>query len=146
MTIPIANQSLLSMASAEYAGSRLMLKAEYALWHSSQESTLASSSFTGTSERSYAMVTYRASWWFHSALYYALYFRDVHNRDGDSTMRQNDISLTLRFDLNEFLLLKAEGHLMEGTAGLVAPLSVTPPPANPERVWGVFLLKATGYF
>lgn len=146
MTIPIANQSLLSMASAEYAGRRLVLTAEYALWHSAQESPLPSSNFTGTSERSYAMVTYRAAAWFHPALYYALYFRDVHDRDAGYTLRQNDVSLTLRFDLNEFLIVKLEGHLMEGTAGLVAPLSVTPPPANPERVWGVFLVKATGYF
>jgi hypothetical protein len=146
MIIPIANQSLLSMASAEYAASRLALRAEYALWHSAQESPLPSSNFTGTSERSYAMVTYRATSWFHPALYYALYFRDVHDRDADSTLRQNDVSLTLRFDLSEFVILKVEGHFMEGTAGLVAPLSVTPPPANPERVWGVFLLKATGYF
>jgi hypothetical protein len=146
MIVPIANQSLLSMASAEYATTRLILTAEYALWHSAQESLLPSSNFTGTSERSYAMVTYRATSWFHPALYYALYFSDVHNRDAGSTMRQNDASLTLRFDLNDHLIVKLEGHLMEGTAGLVAPLSITPPPANPERVWGVFLVKATGYF
>jgi hypothetical protein len=146
MTIPIANQSLLSMASAEYATPRLIFTAEYALWHASQESPLPSSNVTGTSERSYAMLTYRATSWFHPALYYALYFRDVHNRDAASTMRQNDVSLTLRFDLNDFLIVKVEGHLMEGTADLVAPLSVTAPPPDPERVWGVFLLKVTGYF
>jgi hypothetical protein len=146
MTIPIVNQSLLSMASVEYLAQRLALRAEYALWHANQESALPTSNFTNTSERSYAMATYRATSWFHPALYYALYFRDVHNRDADSTMWQQDTALTLRFDLNDNLILKAEGHLMEGTAGLIAPLSVTPPPANPDRWWGVFLLKMTGYF
>jgi hypothetical protein len=146
MAFPITNQSLLSMASAEYVAQRLALRAEYALWHAHQESVIPDSNLTGTSERSYAMISYRASPWFHPALYYALYFRDVHNRDGDSTMRQNDVALTLRFDLSENLIVKGEGHLMEGTAGLVAPLTAGPPPANPERVWGVFLLKVTGYF
>jgi hypothetical protein len=146
MMIPIRNQSLLSMASAEYAAGRLVLTAEYALWHTRQESPLPSSNFSGTSERSYAMLTYRATSWLHPALYYALYFRDVNNRDAGSETRQQDVALTLRFDLNNNLLLKAEGHLMEGTAGLVAPLSITLPPANPERLWGVFLLKVTGYF
>lgn len=146
MAFPIANQSLLSMASAEYVAQRLALRAEYALWHTSQESVIPESNLTGTSERSYAMVTYRAASWFRPALYYALYFRDLHNRDADSTMRQNDVALTLRFDLNDNLIVKAEGHFMEGTAGLIAPLTATPPPANPERVWGVFLLKVTGYF
>jgi hypothetical protein len=146
MTIPIANQSLLGMASVEYAGRRLVLTAEYALWHTHQESPLPSSNLTGTSERSYAMLAYRVAPWFHPALYYALYFRDVHHRDANSAERQNDAALTLRFDVADNLILKLESHLMEGTAGLVAPLSVTAPPVNPDRVWGVFLLKATGYF
>lgn len=152
MTIPITNQSLLSMASAEYVAERLALRAEYALWHSSQESPLPTSNFTDTAERAYAMVTYRAAFWFRPALYYALFFPDVHNRNISSTsdagaaLRQNDLALTLRFDLNDNLILKAEGHLMEGTAGLIAPLSVTPPPVNPDRWWGVFLVKVTGYF
>ncbi|HEX2657473.1 MAG TPA: hypothetical protein VHU40_04345 [Polyangia bacterium] len=146
MTFPIANQSLLSMASAEYVAHRLVLTAEYALWHAHQDSVLPSSAFTGTSERSYAMLSYRVAPWFQPALYYALYFRDVHDRGGNSTTRQNDGALTLRFDATENLIFKIEGHLMEGTAGLTAPLSISEPPVDPERVWGVFLLKATGYF
>ena len=50
------------------------------------------------------------------------------------------------FDLTENLILKAEGHFMEGTLGLSSPLSITPPPVNPDQKWGVFLLKVTGYF
>jgi hypothetical protein len=146
MTFRIANQSLLGMASAEYVAHSLVLTAEYALWHAHQDSVLASSAFTGTSERAYAMLSYRVAPWFQPALYYALYFHDVHDRGGNSTTRQNDGALTLRFDVTENLLLKLEGHLMEGTAGLTAPLSITAPPTDPDRVWGVFLLKATGYF
>lgn len=146
MTIPIRNRSLLSIASAELVRGPLSLTAEYALWHTNQESPLAGSNFSGTSERAYAMVTCRVAPWLHPGLYYARYLPDIDNRSGDAASRQNDVALTLRFDVTYNWIVKAEGHLMEGTAGLVSPLTVTPPPMNPESVWGVFLLKATGYF
>ena len=66
-------------------------------------------------------------------------------RDGLEN-KQHDLSLTLRFDINRFWLVKLEGHYMAGTAGLVNPLRFGPPPANPERHWGVFLVKTTAYF
>ncbi|MEO8214887.1 MAG: hypothetical protein ABI560_16920, partial [Myxococcales bacterium] len=68
------------------------------------------------------------------------------HRDGGSAFRQDDVSFTLRFDVNGHWSIKAEGHYMSGTAGLVTPLSISPPPDNPKDHWGVFLLKTTGYF
>ena len=58
---------------------------------------------------------------------------------------QHDLAATLRFDLNDFWIVKVEGHFMHGTelinGGDVAPDILT----NPVN-WGVFLVKTTGYF
>jgi hypothetical protein len=92
------------------------------------------------------MVSFRATPWLQPTAYYALYFPDVSNRDGGSAFRQDDVTLSLRFDVMANWIVKLEGHYMSGTAGLTAPLSVTPPPTNPAEHWGVFLVKTTGYF
>jgi hypothetical protein len=146
MTIPIQNRSVLAMGSAEYTLRRVVLTAEYARWLTDQESAIPTSNFDITSERAYAMVSYRMTPWLQPAAYYALYFPDVTNREGGSAFKQHDVALTLRFDVTEHWIVKLEGHYMEGTAGLVSPLSVTPAPSNPANRWGVLLLKMTGYF
>jgi hypothetical protein len=142
----ITNHSVLGLGSAEYAFRKLLLTAEYSLWHAHQDSDIPGSAFTGTSERSYAMASYRLTPWLQPTAYYALTFPDIHNRSGGSAFRQDDVTLSLRFDLNAHWIIKAEGHYMSGTAALRAPLSVTPPPTNPADHWGVFLVKTTGYF
>ena len=142
----VVNHSVLSMASAEYAFRRLLLTAEYSLWHTHQDSDVAGSAFTGTSERSYAMASYRVKPWLQPTAYYALYFPNISNRGGGPAFRQDDVALSLRFDLTPHWLVKLEGHYMSGTADLVPPLSVSPPPTNPADHWGVFLIKTTGYF
>ncbi|HXI60650.1 MAG TPA: hypothetical protein VNO55_31530 [Polyangia bacterium] len=146
MMFSIANQSLLAMGSAEYAVNGMVATVEYSRWHAHQDSVLPSSNFSRTSERSYAMLSYRVSSWFQTALYYALFFPDVSQRKGSDASRQDDASLTLRFDANAHWIVKAEGHYMVGTAGLGAPLSISTIPPNEERHWTVFLLKTTGYF
>ncbi|MEO7667920.1 MAG: hypothetical protein ABIW57_01190 [Polyangia bacterium] len=146
MSIGIRNRSLLAMGSAEYTTGPLILSAEYALWHADQKSVLPPSNFIKTSERAYVMATYRLTPWLQPALYYGLFFPDIDHRDGGSAFRQDDVSFTLRFDVNGHWSIKAEGHYMSGTAGLVTPLSISPPPDNPKDHWGVFLLKTTGYF
>jgi hypothetical protein len=146
MAIPIQNRSVLVMGSAEYAVQRVVVTTEYARWHTDQESTIPTSNFNITSERAYAMLSYRLASWLQPAAYYALFFPDVANREGGTAFRQHDVALTLRFDVTEHFIVKVEGHYMEGTAGLVSPLSVTPPPTDPDNRWGVLLVKTTGYF
>ena len=146
MRFPITNQSLLAVGSAEYVIRRLIMSAEYSRWHTNQESPLPTSNLSGTSERSYAMVSYRATSWLQPSAYYALHFPNVDMRDAGPASRQHDIALSLRFDVTAHWIVKAEGHYMDGTAGLGAPLSITPLPTNPAQHWGVFLLKTTGYF
>jgi hypothetical protein len=146
MMFPITNQSTLGVGSLEYAFRNLVATAEYARWHTVQESTIPDSNLRGTAERMYAMVTYRAASWLQPALYYALFFPDVDNREGGPTSHQHDVSLTLRFDVTTYWIVKLEGHYMAGTAGVQNPLSVGPAPTDLDNHWGVFLVKTTGYF
>jgi hypothetical protein len=138
-------RSLLALGSAEYTHDRLVLTAEYARWSADQKSDIPLATQSLTSERAYAMVSVRATPWLQPTAYYALYFPDVSNRHG-SENRQDDVTLSLRFDVMANWIVKLEGHYMSGTAALRAPLSVTLPPTNPADHWGVFLLKTTGYF
>jgi hypothetical protein len=145
MTGELTNDSRLWGLSADFAVQALVVTAEYSRGHSKQESALPGNTIDVVSESGYLMLSYQATRWLHPALYYALSFPDVDQREGLAN-QQHDVSLTLRFDINQYWLVKAEGHYMAGTAGLVNPLRVGPPPADPERHWAVFLLKTTAYF
>jgi hypothetical protein len=145
--ISIENQSLLWVASAEYRAADLVLTAEYSRWHTRQTSDTPDLSPTidGTSERGYAMLSYRLGPWFEPGVYYSLLFPDTDVRDGAANV-QHDLAMTLRFDVNEHWLVKAEGHYMYGTASLNNPLLVGPANIGAEPHWAAFFLKSTAYF
>jgi hypothetical protein len=145
MLVDIENNTLVWVASAEYARSALTLTAEYSRGHSKQESVLPSANIDNVADSGYVMITYAVTTWLQPGLYYSLKFADVDQREGLAN-KQHDLTLTLRFDINQHWLVKLEGHYMAGTAGLVNPLRVGPPPENPERHWGVFLAKTTVTF
>jgi hypothetical protein len=142
----IVDHSESAMGSIEYSFRRLLLTAEYNLGRAHQDSDLAGSAFTKTSEHSYVMASFRVKPWLQPTAYYALAFPDINNRGGGPAFRQDDVALSLRFDVNAHWVVKLEGHYMSGTAGLVPPITVSPPPVNPADHWGVFLVKTTGYF
>lgn len=143
--IDIANDSWLAAASVEYVVSIVSLTAEYGRGHTDQKSIAPGAQINTVSESAYIMASCAPAAWFQPAVYYSLGFPDVSQRKGLSN-KQHDVSLTLRFDVNEHWLIKAEGHYMAGTTGLVNPLRLGPPPADPARHWGVFLLKTTAFF
>ncbi len=140
--------AVLAVGSAEYVAGDLLLAAEYSRWYISENSSNAAifpASPTVTSERAYAMATYRASRWLQPGVYYSVMFPDVDQRSGRANV-QHDVSTTLRFDLNAFWLVKAEAHYMIGTAGLDPTLNGGTPLSALQQSWGVFLLKTTAYF
>jgi hypothetical protein len=141
----IENDSYTWLVSLEYAFRAFNAVAEYGQGHSDQRSVIPGNTLEVTGDGGYVMFSYVVAPWFQPALYYSLKFNDVNVRDGLEN-KQHDLSLTLRFDINRFWLVKLEGHYMAGTAGLVNPLRFGPPPANPERHWGVFLIKTTAFF
>lgn len=145
MTATIDNDSWFWVGSLEYSIGALAFTAEYTRGYTDQTSVIPTSNFQTEADSGYVMVSYVVASWFQPALYYSLKFDDVDVRD-DLATSQHDLSLTLRFDINRYWLLKLEGHYMAGTAGLVNPLRFGPGPANPAQHWGVFLVKTTVYF
>jgi hypothetical protein len=146
--IEIENHSLLWVGSAEYSVGDLVLTAEYSRWSANQSSNnpVLSPPIDNTSERGYAMATYRVTPWFQPGAYYSALFPDVHHREGREN-RQHDVAGTLRFDVNSHWLVKVEGHYMAGPAGLLNPLRINPPDiTKADRYWAAFFAKTTAHF
>lgn len=140
--------AVLWVASAEYVSGDVLLAAEYSRWYLSERSSdpaVFPASPTMISERGYAMATYRASRWLQPGAYYAVMFPNVQDRSGRENV-QHDVATTLRFDVNSFWIIKAEGHFMFGTAGLDPTLNGSTPLSALQQSWSVFLLKTTAYF
>jgi hypothetical protein len=140
--------AVLWVGSLEYAAGDLLLAAEYSRWGigvNSSNSEIFPQTPTMTSERAYAMATYRANRWLQPGAYYAMLFPNVDNRNGRENV-QHDVATTLRFDINSFWMLKLEGHYMLGTAGLDPTLNGNVPLTQLNEAWTVFLVKTTAYF
>jgi hypothetical protein len=125
----------------------LLFAAEYSRWrvqrHSPVQAILTDSDTV--SERAYLMTSYRTTPWFVPGLYYSVLFNDVDHRSGRQSY-QHDVAATLRFDLTDHWILKAEGHYMHGTAALSSALNDMTPTTALAPDWGVLLLKTTAYF
>ncbi|MET0793794.1 MAG: hypothetical protein ABW061_19905 [Polyangiaceae bacterium] len=153
--------ALLGVASVEYNAHDLSLASEYSRWQVGLKSPVpAFSAPDAVSERWYVMGAYRVNSWFTPGLYYSVLFTDIHDRHGrkpaygsppDSApigraAYQHDVALTLRYDLNQYWILKAEGHFMHGTAGLTSALNDNAPLSSLTKDWAVLVLKTTAYF
>ena len=153
--------ALLGVASIEYVARDLSLASEYSRWQVGLKSPVPQ--FTTpdmVSERWYVMGSYRVNSWFTPGAYYTLLYTDVHDRAGHQppygsapnapplgrAAYQHDVALTLRYDLNQHWILKAEGHFMHGTAGLTSALNGNAPLSSLTKDWAVLVLKTTAYF
>ena len=135
------------VASAEYSVHDLVLAAEYSRWLVKTESdnpSLFPQSST-TSERAYVLATYRLNPWLQAGTYYSRLVPDVDRRTFPADI-QHDFAFTLRFDINRYWLIKAEGHYMRGTAGLSSSLNGNRPLTALTPDWALFALKTTAYF
>lgn len=141
---------VLWMLSLEYTRRDLTLAAEYGRWHLKAESSnpaiFPSRGFMA-SERFYLLGSYSVTDWLHAGVYYAVFFNDVKKReDAGRAGSQQDLALTLRFDINSFWLIKVEGHYLRGTAGLSSDLNDNKPLSELALNWFSFLLKTTLYY
>jgi hypothetical protein len=153
--VPVALKAVLWVASAEYNANDVLLAAEYGRWHVHTQTgpvvgevnsmVLAGFNSTVDSERLYGLAAYRVKAWLQPGVYYSLYFPNVDARSGRAG-KQHDTAATLRFDINHHWLVKLEGHYMNGTAGLSAPMNGNTPLRDLPENWFVFLLKTTAYF
>ena len=72
----------------------------------------------------YGLVAYRVTRWLQPAVYYSFFAanRNLGAQAANMTTNdeniQDDVAGTLRFDINNFWIVKLEGHYMHGTAAL----------------------------
>jgi hypothetical protein len=128
------------LASIEYVGHELLLASEYGQARSRTTSSDPTMFPGGTtvSEDGYALGAYRLTRWLQPAVYYSFLYPHRSVRSGSQNM-QHDFAATLRFDINDYWMVKIEGHYMHGTAALSnAAVAV--------EDWGLFLIKTTAYF
>ena len=135
------------VASAEYFWRDFLFAAEYSRWvvktESSNPSVFPESSTT--SERAYLSGSYRANQWLQAGAYYSRFVPNVDQRTWPEGL-QHDFALTLRFDVNAYWLIKAEGHYLRGTAGLSSSLNDNQSLRALEPHWALFALKTTASF
>jgi hypothetical protein len=136
--------------SVEYQRGPWLFAAEYSRAFKRQRSSLPDliPTFEEDSERFYGLATYRLSPRFEVGGYYSVHHLDADDRRGHDpkyaenfNAYQRDAAATLRFDVNDNWLWKLEGHFIDGTADL--PILRNP---NPDRYWGLFLLRTTVTF
>lgn len=144
----VVSRSYQWVASAEFARADFSLTAEYSRSKNKQRSNAPEYSprLDETRENAYVAGTYRVASWFQTGAYYAVSYPDISDRSGRADY-QHDVAVACRFDVNEFWLVKLEGHFMSGTAGLVNPLRINPPDnTQADRYWGAYFLKTTAHF
>ncbi len=147
------NNLIAWVAFVEYNDYGLLFAAEYSRWSGSFTSPWSEFlTLTGLNdERFYVQVAYRLTEWLQLGTYYAVFFPYSEDRKGktdrfaeESDAWWKDLSLTLRFDINEYWLIKLEGHYMDGTAVIFSDLN--PDRDKVENKWGLFMVKTTVAF
>lgn len=108
--------------SAEYTWNKLILTSEYLTLK--RDSKIGVNETSVTNEGYYLSASYAFTDWFTLGAYYSEYYPDKDDKEGrnqaiDHNAWQKDLALTLRFDINEYWILKVEGHSVDGTANVI---------------------------
>lgn len=158
--IPVAIDTVIddmyyATAGVEYAVSDWTIAAEYAIRYANPPASPAPGVDTRIrNDGGYVAAAYRFNDHWELGSYYSVSFANRNDRSGDRIVEdpatntykhnawQNDLALTLRWDVDEHVLIKFEGHYIDGTANLLA--SENPQPY--ERTWWLFAAKATFSF
>lgn len=145
--LPFQIPVTLWVASLEYTYRSFLFAAEYGRWHANIESNYPGILPTDSTEneRFYVMAGWQASDWLQSSIYYSAFYPQLDVREGREA-QQHDVAMTLRFDLNQYWLLKIEGHFIHGTADLDPRLNGGRPKAELDENWELLLVKTTAYF
>jgi hypothetical protein len=97
----------------------------------------------------YVSAAWRANRWLELGAYYSRYHFDQHGVGTPvvfPTLDQGDFALSARFDLTDYIMLKVEGHYMDGS-GAVFDVPTNPqPPANRDDSWFLLTTKVTFSF
>ncbi len=148
----IVFDSVSTIFSVEYIRNNFKSAFEYGLIDIDSENL--NSLFIGdqTTEGYYVSAGYRFTDWLEVGSYYSVFYGDKDDRDGDrfeAMGLQNalgwlkDLAVFARFDINEYWLLKIEGHAMDGLLSMDffnESLILDP---DPEEHWYMFAVKTT---
>jgi hypothetical protein len=137
----------LAVGSLQYLRGRVLVAAEYVRQHtrleSSDDTLYPDEDLTG--DGYYLLATVETRPWLHLGGYYSVSNRDVEHRD-DLTQVQHDAALTVRFDLNQYWLLKLEGHYLHGVGATTDALNPDTPITDRPVDWALGIVKTTAYF
>lgn len=144
----------LSTYSLEYRHQNLLAAAEYMRiisdYTQNFESSLAGNvvvPMKNDMEGYYGNLSYRFNDWFELGSYYSVYYFDRGIKEETFINYQKDWAVSTRFDLNEFWIVKLEGHLMRGTAFMsVLDNDVPSFPDDLDPNWYLFAAKVTFVF
>ena len=121
--------------SLEFTWNGLVISGEYHWIDNDIESTLLNSDTTQVCY--YLAASYKFTDLFTLGAYYAELYPDKDDKNGDKLVArgkadhgawQKDLAMTLRFDLNDYWVFKLEGHMVDGTASVIAL-------DNPDSDW-----------
>lgn len=137
------------IGSIEYVYGDLTLATEYQLMTLDYTIAAFNKSKQMDLEGYYFLAGYRINDWFEVGTYYNIQYTDKDDRDGErfkgtgkseSEAWLKDLALTTRFDVNDNMILKIEGHLMDGLA------MVDYDNNDPDDTWYMLAAKVTFTF
>ncbi|QTA91098.1 hypothetical protein [Desulfonema magnum] len=153
--------AIVSILSAEYSMGNLTAAAEYYQLKGTMTVTQDMSALgmpnpdptevDSKSEGYYGRISYRLTDWLEAGAYYSVYYPDKDDRDGENQIAmgkpdyaawQKDLTLSTRFDITDFWLVKLEVHFMDGVALCVEQDN----PDGYEKDWTLFAVKTTFSF
>ncbi len=110
--------------SVEYTWEDLVVAAEYQTFEVESYLPSFDARTPNTSEGYYVSASYRFTELFSMGAHYSVFYADKDDKDGDtfstkSDAWEKDLALSLRFDINDYMVFKVEGHSVDGTARVV---------------------------
>ncbi len=135
--------------SAEFIWKNLTLAAEYLTC--AVDLAVPGISMSQRIETYYGMGSYRFTRWLEAGMYYSENYPDAGERNGDNYNApgqhnfwawQKDAALFVRFDVNDYLALKLEGHYVDGASAVM----IVDNPTRDDKNWWYFAAKATFSF
>ncbi|BBO83274.1 hypothetical protein DSCO28_38400 [Desulfosarcina ovata subsp. sediminis] len=123
MEATLSNTFQFHVGSVEYTWNNLVLSAEY--MQRKTDSEVLGTDSTAKAESYYLMASYALYDWMTLGAYYSVYYPHKDDKDGDDlaidhNAWEKDLALTLRFDINDYMVFKIEGHAVDGTANVLA--------------------------
>ena len=138
------------IGSMEYVAENLRVSTEYMVKKLTMTLGTTSIEQDQDTEDYYVMGSYRFSEWFELGMYYSVSYQFKDDRDGKDfnelthlpkeKVWMKDFALSTRFDINDYWLIKLEGHRMNGLRDTVYD------PSDPDPDAYLFAAKVTYTF